>query len=735
MMNYTKTIKEDAKAGLVLFLVAVPLSIGVAVASGVTPFSGLLGAIIGGVVIGLISKSQTSVTGPDAGLAAVVVASISQLGAFEAFLMALVIAGGIQILFGVLRLGMIANYFPSSVIKGLLASIGILFIMKWIPHFVGYDKENKEVLAVFSNIDTYKFEHLIMILKNSHLGATIIGAVSLATIIFWERVRFLKKSFIPVALVVIIIGATLNQIFNYFPGLILGGNHLVSVPVSSSVNEFILNFKTPDFSKIGDSQVWTVALSIAIIASLTTLLNVEAVDKLDRHSRNTPQSRELIAQGIGNSLLGLIGGIPVNAAVIRGSLNIQVGAETKMSTIIHGALVFVFVAFLPGLLNLIPLSTLAAILIVSGYKLAKPKFLIDAYKQGLAQFLPFLVTIVAILSTNLLLGIVIGLGLGMLYVFLKDIRSSLKVTNEKQYHEDVARINLPQFASFMHKKKMRDLLNAVPRNSKIMIDASGTRYIDGDIIEVISNFKNIMAPEKNISLSLTGFDSKYGFDGEIKHATVMTKDLQNLLTPKEVLQILQEGNRRFISGASIQKDLTQQMMVTSTDGQHPLAVVLSCVDSSTASELIFDLGVGDIFSIKIAGNLVNEDVIASMEYSCKVAGAKLIVVLGHSDCSAIKAACDHLQMGNFNVLLDKMRPALEAEYATTSNRNSSNPLFVKNVTRLNVHHNIFHIADNSEILSEMLDKGEVGIVGAIFDGKTGEVKFTPMFKKQVIEVN
>lgn len=734
-MNYFKTIKEDAKAGVVLLLVAVPLSIGVAVASGVTPFSGLLGAIIGGIVIGLISKSQTSVTGPDAGLAAVVVASISQLGAFEAFLLSLVIAGGIQILFGILRLGMIANYFPSSVIKGLLASIGILFIMKWIPHFVGFDKENKEALAIFSNLDTYKLDNLIMILKNSHLGATIIGVVSLASIIFWERIKFLKKSFIPVALVVIIIGASLNQIFDAFPLLSLGNNHLVNVPVSSSVNEFLLNFKTPDFSRIGDSEVWTVALSVAIIASLTTLLNVEAVDKLDRHSRNTPQSRELIAQGIGNSLLGLIGGIPVNAAVIRGSLNIQVGAETKMSTIIHGILVLIFVAFMPWLLNMIPLSTLAAILIVSGYKLAKPKFLFDAYKQGLAQFLPFLVTIIAILSTNLLLGIVIGLGLGMLYVFLKDIRSALQVTNEKQYHEDVARINLPQFASFMHKKKMRDLLNGVPRNSKIMIDASGTRYIDGDILEVIQNFKNIMAPEKNIILSLNGFDEKYGFNDEIKHATVMTKDLQSLLTPKEVQHILMEGNKRFINGSEIQKDLTKQMLVTSTEGQHPLAVILSCVDSSTASEVIFDLGVGDIFSIKIAGNVVNEDVIASMEYSCKVAGAKLIVVLGHSDCSSIKAACDHLQFGSFNVLLDKMRPALEAEYATTSNRNSSNPLFVKNVTRLNVHHNIFHIAENSEVISEMLDKGEVGIVGAIFDSKTGEVKFTPMFRKQLLEVN
>lgn len=733
MNSFLKTFKNDAIAGMVVFLVAVPLSIGVAVGSGVSPFSGLIGAIVGGIVVGLISKSHTSVSGPDAGLSAIIIATISQLGAFEAFLLAVVIAGGIQILMGILRLGLIANYFPSSVIRGLLASIGILFILKWIPHLIGYDKEKKNDFSFFDHFDVNILENISTTLSNFHAGACLIGGLSLITIIAWGRIKFLKNLPIPVALVVIILSTLTNYFDSLFlPSLYLKADHLVNVPVAKSFTHFFTFFTYPDFTKINTTDVWTAGISIALIASLATLLNVEAVDKLDKHSRNTPQSRELIAQGIGNISAGLLGGIPINAAVIRGSLNISSGAETKKATIIHGVLILAFATLLPMILNLIPLSTLAAVLIMSGYKLANPKFLIESYKKGFDQFLPFIVTIIAILATNLLLGIVIGLGLGIIYVLRNDIRSALQITNEKQYNENVARIILPQVASFINKAKMRQLLNAVPANSKIIIDASYTKYIDGDIVEVIRNFKTIMAPEKKIGLSLIGFKNKYSLNDETKHANVMTKELQSILTPQEILAILMEGNKRFVTGSKIEKNTADQMNITASDGQHPLAVVLSCIDSRTATEIIFDLGMGDVFAVRIAGNIVNDDIIASMEFACKIAGAKLIVVLGHTECGAIKGACDNLDLGHLGKLFNKIKPAIEAEYATKQNRNSSNALFVKNVTRLNVHHNIFYIAENSAVLADMINNDEVGIIGAMYDIKTGEVKFTPMYQSKAV---
>lgn len=732
MNIFFKTLKKDSVAGLVVFLVAVPLCLGIAVASGASPFSGLISGIIGGIIVGLISRSHTSVSGPAAGLSAIVASSIHELGAFETFLLAVVIGGCIQIIIGLLRLGIIANYFPSSVIRGLLASIGIILIVKQIPHLIGFDKEKSVGFSLFDHFDANFVNNITETLSHFHVGACIIGGLSLVTMIIWDNIKFLKKSLIPGPLVVIVLGTLTSLLVNSFPHLELSGEHLVDVPISKSFNDFIGHLSHPDFSKISDTNVWIAAFTIALVASLETLLNIEAVDKLDRHSRNTPQSWELVAQGAGNITAGLIGGLPITSVVIRGSVGISSGSETKKTAIIHGILILVFAVFFPFILNYIPLSTLAAVLIMTGYKLSKPSLYIDSYKKGLDQFLPFIVTIIAILATDLLIGISIGLGLGLIYVLRNDIKSALKVNTEKQYNEEVERLVLPQVASFINKAKMREILNAVPRNSKIIIDASYTKYIDGDILEVIRNFKTIMAPEKNISLSLVGFKNKYGLNDEIKHAHVMTKELQELLTPKEVLAILTEGNKRFMTGSKIEKNISDQMNITSSDGQHPLAVVLSCIDSRTTTELIFDMGMGDLFAIRVAGNVVNEDVIASMEFACKIAGAKLIVVLGHTECGAIKGACDNVDLGNLGKLFSKIKPAIEAEYATRQDRNSSNALFVKNVTRLNVHHGIFHVAENSNVLGEMIAKGEVGIVGGIYDIKTGEVKFTPMYQSQTI---
>ncbi len=725
--------RKDAVSGLVVFLVAVPLCLGIAIASGAPPFSGLISGIVGGIVAGLFSRSHTSVSGPAAALASVVVSQIAFLGSYEMFLAAVMVAGIIQIFLGLLQLGAVANYIPSSVVKGLLVSIGIILVSKQLPHLLGFDLETKVAFSTHL-IDGDLLEHFKYSMSHFQIGSLLVGLISIGIIIGWERSAFLKKTKVPAPLAVIILGTGISILMGFSPTFLLNHDHLVNVPVNNSFMDFINNFNHPDFGHFFDVKVWTAGFTIAMSASLASLLNIEAVDKLDRHSRNTPKNWELVAQGFGNITSGLIGGIPITSEVVRGSINVQYGAETKRSTIMHGVLLLLFVGFLPMVLNFIPLSTLAAVLVFTGYKLAKPSVFISTYKNGLGHFIPFVITVISILSLGLLVGICVGIAAGLIVVVRNDMMSALKVISEKHYNEDVERIILPQVTSFINKAKIREILNGVPPNSKVIIDASISKYIDGDILEVINNFKHIMAPNKKITLSMVGFKNKYGLNDEIKHAHVVTKELQSKLTPDEVVNILKEGNKRFLTGSKIEKNIANQMNITSTDGQHPLAVVLSCIDSRTTTEIIFDLGMGDVFSVRLAGNVVNQDILASMEFACKIAGAKLIVVLGHTECGAIKGACDNLQMGNLDKLFSKIKPAIDAEYATQHNRNSSNALFVKNVTRLNVHHNIFHIAENSEILSDMINNGEVGIIGGVYDIKTGEVKFTPMYQSRPISV-
>lgn len=763
-----QNFKSDAIAGLVVFLVAIPLCLGIALASHAPLFSGLIGGIVGGIVVGLISKSNTSISGPAAGLSTIVAASIITLGSFEIFLWTVIIAGVIQVIMGLAKSGVIANYFPSSVIKAMLASIGIILIIKQFPHLIGHDKDTavefslaamfakktvvvkgaKAAVLAITNvkngikpIEHNWFESIYInfianakdIFLDIHWGALIIGFLCLATMIAWDKVSFLKKSVIPAPLAVIVLGTTQNFIIEYVsPTLKLTGEHLVHVPVSKSISEFLSFFHHPDFNVFNDFNsikvIFVGGLILAIVASLETLLNVEAVDKLDTHKRNTPTNRELIAQGIGNITSGLIGGLPITSVVVRGSVGIQAGSRSKMTTVIHGLLILVVVSLLPWSLNQIPNSTLAAVLIMTGYKLTKLKIFKEVYKSGYSQFIPFLITLICIFVFGLLNGILIGLVIGFVFVLRNDIKNSFNITSEKHYNENVMRISLPQIASFVNKANIRKILNGVPNNSKVIIDGSYSEYIDYDVREVIHNFKHVMSDDKKIDTSLVGFKKEFGLTNELTINTVVTKDLQMKLTPKEILDILKEGNKRFASGNKIEKNVKDQINLTASDGQHPLAVVLTCIDSRTSSELIFDLGLGDVFSIRIAGNIVNDDILASMEFATKVAGAKLIVVLGHSECGAIKGACDNVNIGKLPILFDKIKPAIDAERVTKIDRNSKNENFVNNVTRLNVHNNVFGIIENSEVLNELVNSGQLGIVGGIYNIRTGEVKFTPMYE-------
>ena len=401
-------LKNDIPASIVVFLVALPLCLGVALASGAPLLSGILAGIIGGIVVGILSKSHTSVSGPAAGLAAVVLAAITQLGNFNVFLLAVCLAGLIQLAAGIAKVGFIANFMPTNVIKGLLAAIGIILILKQIPHAVGFDKDYEGDFSFFQQDGENTFSELLNIFKYFSWGAIIISGISILVMIFWDKTPLKRFKYLPASLVVVILGVLINLFFQKsFPSIALMQEHLVNIPAMDGINSLIT---MPDFKSIGNSQVWIVALTIAIVASIETLLNLEAVENLDPHKRVASPNKELVAQGVGNILSGLIGGIPITSVIVRSSVNINAGAETKMSAILHGLFLLLSLLLLSPVLNLIPLASLASILLLTGYKLAKISLFKDMYSKGLNQFIPFAVTVVAIVFTDLLVGVLIGYG-------------------------------------------------------------------------------------------------------------------------------------------------------------------------------------------------------------------------------------------------------------------------------------------------------------------------------------
>jgi MFS superfamily sulfate permease-like transporter len=482
-------LSSDVPASLVVFLVALPLCLGVALASGAPLFSGIIAGIVGGIVVGTLSGSQVSVSGPAAGLTTIVLASIGKLGSYEVFLSAVVLAGLLQILFGYLRAGSIGNYFPSAVIKGMLAAIGLILILKQIPHAFGYDKDYEGDQSFLQPDGENTFSELLTAVNYLSFGAIAIATFSLFLLIWWERPALRKiklLSYIPAPLLVVLAGIALNEIFIAFvPSISLDKEHLVSLPVSDGLKGFAGQLTFPDFSKILDKQTFIIAITIAIIASLESLLSLEAVDKLDPYKRNSPLNRELKAQGIGNAISGLIGGLPVTAVIVRSSANLSSGAKTKASAIMHGVLLLLSVILIPMLLNKIPLASLAAILITVGYKLVKPSLVISMYRKGTDQFIPFIVTILAILFTDLLIGIGIGIATGIIFVLKTNFHKALFCVSEDNNYL----IRLTKDVSFLNKALLRQTFHNIPDGSFVIIDGSRSAFIDQDILELINDFR------------------------------------------------------------------------------------------------------------------------------------------------------------------------------------------------------------------------------------------------------
>jgi len=622
MKNYINNLRHDFPASVVVFFVALPLCLGIALASGAPLFAGIISGIVGGVVVGTLSGSRFGVSGPAAGLAVIVLNYIATLGSWENFLLATVLAGVIQLVMGFMRLGTIASYFPSSVIKGMLVGIGIIIIIKQLPHALGYDAMND------NDVESVTLNNILDLQNTvSHLtpAAIIISLISISLLIAWDNYLSKKHKFfrlIQGPLVVVIFGIIASNFLQ------LQDHQIVQLPLTQSAAEFFMQFTTPNFDFLSNIEVYKAAVVIALVASIETLLSVEAIDNLDPHKHITPTNRELKAQGVGNIVSGLIGGLPITQVIVRSSANLQFGAKSKLSTIIHGFLLLIAVISIPNVLNMIPLASLACVLLFLGYKLAKPKNFREAYDSGLQNFMPFIATIAGMIAFDLLKGVLIGIAIFLFYRIKKGEKASI----------------------------------------------------------------------------------------------TLTKEVRDSISPKEAITMLKEGNERFVNNLNANRNLLKQINETS-DSQHPFAIILSCIDSRTSAELIFDQGLGDIFSCRIAGNVLNDDILGSMEFACKFAGAKLIMVLGHTACGAVKGACDDVKAGHLTALLHKIKPAIKHEKSIKEHRNANNDEFVDKVAEMNVAVALKQIPKQSSIIKDMIEKEQIALIGGMYDITSGVVKF------------
>jgi SulP family sulfate permease len=622
MKKFLTTLRYDFPASIVVLFVALPLCLGIALASGAPIFSGIISGIIGGIVVGMASGSRFGVSGPAAGLVTIVLTYSLSLGSFENFLVATILAGVIQAIMGYMRLGTIAYYIPASVIKGMLAGIGVIIVIKQFPHALGY---NPEIIGDFEEfLSQNNLSNLENALDYLTPAVTMVSLISMTILILWDgilsrRHRFFKMLQGP--LIIVVAGVVMNKYLQ------LDAHHIVQIPVVKSFSEFFSLFIFPDFSALKNSHVYSVALILAVTASIETLLSVEAADNLDPAHHVTNTNRELKAQGLGNIITGFLGGLPITQVIVRSSANISFGAKTKKSTILHGFLLLIAVLAIPEFLNMIPLASLACILLVLGYKLAKPALFKKMYRLGWHEFVPFFATILGVIFFNLIEGV----GLGIVISLLCRVRKSDEAS--------------------------------------------------------------------------------------------LTKEERSSITPEVAIKLLKEGNSRFVQNLKVNRNLLKQVNDTS-DGQNPFAFVLSCIDSRTSAELIFDQGLGDIFSCRIAGNVINDDILGSMEFACEIAGAKLIMVLGHSGCGAIKGACNHVEMGKLTGLLKKIKPAIKvAQTIKTSRKQFYDLDLVEKVAAINVERVAKQITKESKIIHDLHKKGKIAIVSGMYDVGTGVVDF------------
>ncbi len=726
-----RTIPRDLLSGMIVFLVALPLCLGIALASGAPLFSGLIAGIVGGIVIGMFSGSNTSVSGPAAGLTAVVAAQIGSLGSFEAFLLALVIAGVIQVIFGLARGGALSAYFPSSVIEGLLAAIGMILIIKQIPYLLGFDMVPKSPVHGHSNILT----QIAQIFSGDfHWGAFVVGGLSLVFLITWDNIKTLKNSLIPAPLMVVVMGVVGSLFLSKLGStwaLTDATRLMVNVPIAESFSGFLELLTRPDFSQWSNPGIYVASLTIAIVATLETLLNLDAVDKLDKFQRLSPPNRELCAQGAGNIVSGLLGGIPITSVVIRGSVNVNAGARTKLSAIFHGLLLLVCVYFIPTYLNRIPLSCLAAILLMTGCKLARPKLFRKIWGEGIYQFLPFILTFVAIVATDLLIGVIIGMVISLLFILKSNLTQPVRQIDEQHVSGPVRRIELANQVSFLNKAPLEKALRSIPEGGDAILDARNTDYIDPDVLHFIREFKEQTAPAHNIRLGMRGFREHYQITDDVQFIDYSARESRQELTPAAVLRILMDGNERFCSGRGVDRNL-QNLIHAENSQLRPLAVVFSGVDGRMPAEMIFDLSLGELVTVRLAGNVIGPRVVASLEYGCVVGGAKLILILANQNSGMVKLALDQAipvkpertVPENLRSVLLEIQQSIEPEELELlkANGDSERLVLAEKVSRRNAKHTANQILSQSAIIRHLVEEQKIALCGAVFNGSDGRVE-------------
>ena len=512
-------LKSDFSSGLVVFLVALPLCLGIALASGAPLFSGIIAGVVGGIVVGLLSKSHLSVSGPAAGLTAIVLVAITDLGAFDVFLTAVLIAGLIQLVLGFLKAGGISNFFPTNVIEGMLAGIGVIIFLKQIPKALGSDVSVGSGLKIFEDIAAS--------FGDVKIGVVIVTAISLAIILIWNKIPALSSiKLLPAALIAVTVGVLINEFLFKGTSYEITSKYLVSLPVPTSLDEFKAIIVTPNFTAFTNPSVWIVAITIAVVASIETLLCIEASDRMDAQKRFTDTNVELKAQGIGNVISALLGGLPMTSVVVRTSANNNAGAKSKMSTVIHGVLLLISVLTIPVLLNKIPFATLAAVLLLIGYKLAKPSIFKHFWNQGKYQFIPFIATFGAVVFLDLLKGVALGMIISILFILKGNIKRAYNFRKEEYKDGDIIHIDLAQEVSFLNKAAIKTTLTSIPENSKVIINAAETVYIAHDVLDLIKEFKKSRAKDENIKVKLVGFKKEYNLENtgeEDKHVFVEHK--------------------------------------------------------------------------------------------------------------------------------------------------------------------------------------------------------------------
>jgi carbonic anhydrase/SulP family sulfate permease len=523
-------------------------------------------------------------------------------------------------------------------------------------------------------------------------------------------------------------------------------SHLVQVPVAADVKAFLGFLQFPGLEHFSNPLVFKAAITVALVATLETLLNLEAVDKIDPDQRQSPPNRELVAQGVGNMLAGLIGGLPMTSVIVRSSVNINSGGKTKLSAILHGFLLIVCVMTMPHWLNEIPLSALAAILIVTGFKLASPKLFKEMWSEGIPQFLPFFITITAIVLSDLLTGVLIGLCVSILFILHSNLRNPIRRVLEKHTAGDVLRIELASQVSFLNRAALEKVFYNVPRGGRVLIDARNTDFIDPDIRDLLSDLRDKTAPARGVEMSFIGMKDHNFIDDHVQFVDYTTREVQSGLTPQAVLEILQAGNQRFLAGERIERDYSRQITGTSS-GQFPMAAVLGCIDSRAPAEVVFDLGLGDIFSARVAGNIATSELLGSLEYATAVVGSKLVVVLGHTSCGAVNAAVDLLvaakkaseatPCANLDSLVTEIQQAINP--ATLKKPDQWAPgekaAYTNEISRLNVLQTIQTIRKRSSTLNKLVEEGKIAIVGALYDVTSGEVSFFQTAESSVAKLN